>query len=53
MTDKDIIKALVEDIHFLLDYARRVAQGQVRTSDPVALQTIRDELKKVKEECGL
>ena len=49
MTDKDIIKALLEDIAFLLDYSRRVAQGQVRTSDPAALQTIRDEVKEVKE----
>ena len=46
---KQKLKEMVEDITWLLQYARRVSQGQVVTTDVPALDTIRQNLKETKE----
>ena len=43
------LKEMVEDITWLLDYARRVAQRQVVENDTACLATIRQNLKEIKE----
>lgn len=46
---KEKLKGLVEDIVWLLKYAHRVSKGQVVHTDLAALDTIRQNLKEIKE----
>lgn len=43
------LKELLEDIHWLLDYNRRVAQRQVVENDLKSLEAIRADIKTTKE----
>ena len=46
---KEKLKGMVEDITWLLQYARRIAQRQVVENDVKCLETIRENLKEIKE----
>lgn len=50
---KQKVKELLEDINWLLDYSRRVAVGQVKQSDPAAINGIREDVKAAKKEFEL
>lgn len=45
----ELIQCLVDDIHFLLDYPRRVVQRQVDRHDAERMKEVRKNLKKAKE----
>lgn len=45
----ELIHRLVDDVEYLLDYARRVAQRQVVKEDIEGLKEIRRDLKEAKE----
>ena len=45
----DLIQNVVDDIEYLLDYARRVSQRQVDMSDVERLKRVRLNLKEAKK----
>ena len=45
----NLIQGLITDIEYLLEYARRVAQGQVVDGDVKIIMGIRKDIKKAKE----
>lgn len=47
----EILKPMVEDIDWLLNYARRVSQGQVTENDTKVLADIRERKKVAKGVC--
>lgn len=45
----ELVQKVVDDVEYLLDYARRVAQRQVDFSDVARLKEVRANLKKTKK----